>query len=262
MGDTTQPRESLLDTIPGRLFVNKLKSRAYPGVSPAASVRSISPRDLISLAASAADGYLYSDECREVASLEIDQHVLREFDAAGLAALSELSAFSSPHVHHGMIAPIEAPIIRNRKPLSALPHGAFWTSIPITDSDDSWTLSGENINRGYPRSDVHFSVEDVRLARIDSADDWIALVESGFVEVGSCKYPDWPALAASWDAVYLSPLGLLLAHPRISATPFTERDGSGLEHSQAGPCVSVAFWSTVSTAWLHEPPNATLRPIR
>jgi hypothetical protein len=144
--------------------------------------------------------------------------------------------------------------------LSALPNGAFWTSTPVTDDEDSWTLCGENLRRESPRWEMHFDVARIRVARIDSARDWADLIDSHTVTAGGCKYPDWPAIAESWDAVHLSPTGLLLAHPKISTTPFRSDDGSGLAHSQAGPYASVGAWSAVSTAWLREPPNVEFRP--
>ncbi|WP_156763235.1 HNH endonuclease signature motif containing protein, partial [Mycobacterium sp. E787] len=51
-----------------------------------------------------------------------------------------------------------------------------------------------------------------------------------------------------------------LAHPKISVTPFSTADGSGHAHSPAGPYVSVADWSAVSTAWLREPPSFEFAP--
>jgi hypothetical protein len=84
--------------------------------------------------------------------------------------------------------------------LSALPAGAFWTSTPLTDEDDSWTISGENLRRDHPRWEVHFDTTRVRVARVGSARDWIDLIESNAVDVDGCKYPDWPAIARSWDA--------------------------------------------------------------
>ena len=173
------------------------------------------------------------------------------------------STFDSPQIHQGTVSELRAPNIQNREPLSALPDGAFWTSIPITDDEDSWTMSGENLRSESPRWEVHFDVTLVRVARIDSAREWVDLIESNTATVSgsNCKYPDWPAIAGSWDAVHLSPAGLLLAHPKISTTRFITADGSGYAHSQAGPYVSVADWSAASTAWLREPPSVAFRLV-
>ncbi|MEE6177045.1 hypothetical protein [Mycobacterium sp. 050134] len=61
--------------------------------------------------------------------------------------------------------------------------------------------------------------------------------------------------------MHLSPAGLLLAHPKISTTPFGTTDGSGYAHSEAGSYVSVAHWSAVCTAWLRRPPNVSVKPL-
>lgn len=249
-------RESLLDTFPGRLFINNLQLfRRSGGLSPEAFVVSMGPKDLIRAATRAVSSYLYSDACLEVLHLDSNEPDLREFDIAGLAALSKLSTFGCPQIHQGMLRELRRPIIHNRDPLSALPAGAFWTSIPLTDKEDSWTVSGENLKRQSPRWEIYFDQTAVRVARVDSARAWIELIESNAVTASHCKYPDWPAIAESWDAVHLSPAGLLLAHPTISTTPFTATNGSGYTHSQAGRYPSVADWSAASTAWLHKPPN-------
>ncbi|OBI53939.1 hypothetical protein [Mycobacterium sp. E796] len=230
-------RESLLDTFPGRLFVDDMRS--FGGLAV--------PERLIRAATSAVSGYLYSDRYREVANLDVNDPELRSHDIAGLAALTGLATFGSPQIHQGAIGEVRAPRIGNRDPLSALPAGAFWTSTPITEDEDSWTLCGENLRREAPRWEVHFDVARVRVARVDSARDWAELIDANTVTAGGCKYPDWPAIAECWDAVHLSAAGLLLAHPKISTTRF-------------GSHVGVGEWSTVSTAWLREPPSVEIRP--
>lgn len=230
-------RESLLDTFPGRLFIEHMRSFGGLGI----------PEDLIRAATSAVGSYLYSDRCLEVADFDVNDPELRELNAEGLAALSGLPTFGSPQIHQGTVGELRAPSITNREPLSALPNGAFWTSTPITEDEDSWTLCGENLKRQSPRREMHFDVTRVRVARIDSARDWAELIDSNPVISGGCKYPDWPAIAESWDAVHLSPAGLLLAHPKISTTRY-------------GSYAGVGAWSTVSTAWLREPPGVAIRP--
>lgn len=256
------PRESLLGTFPGRLFIEHLRSAgAFPEVLASNAWPEWSIREfLIHGAIYAISRYLYSDDCLEIADFDVDAPGMHEFDAAALAALAELSTFDSPQIHQGAVSRLRTPNIRNRNPLNALPYGAFWTSTPITEDQDSWTLSGENLNRESPRWAVHFDMTSVRVAQVDSATDWVNLIESHAVTADGCTYPDWPAIAQSWDAVHVSPAGLLLAHPTIAGTPLITTDGSGYAHSQAGPYASVASWSTVSTAWLREAPNVELRP--
>ena len=242
--------ESLLDTFPGRLFIQHMRS--VPGWGM--------PENLIEAASWAVSSYLYSDRCLDVANFDLNDPRLRECDAVGLSALKRLATFGSPQMHQGTIDELRAPRVGNRKPLSALPAGAFWTSTPITEDEDSWTLCDENLRRELPRREVHFDAARVRVARIGSARDWADLIDSNTAATNGCKYPDWPAIAEYWDAVHLSPAGLLLAHPKISTTPFSSPDGSGLGHSNAGPYVSVGAWSAVSTAWLREPPNSEFTP--
>ncbi|WP_068185515.1 hypothetical protein [Mycobacterium sp. UM_CSW] len=231
-------RESLLDTFPGRLFIEDMRSRGGLAV----------PVRLIRAATWAISGYLYSDRYLEVADLDVNDAELRSYDVAGLAALTGLNTFGSPQIHQGdPIGELRAPRIGNRDPLSALPAGAFWTSTPITEAEDTWTLCGENVKPEMPRWEVHFDLARVRVARIDSARDWADLIDANSVMAGGCEYPDWPAIAESWDAVHLSAAGLLLAHPKISTSRF-------------GSYVGVGEWSTVSTAWLREPPDVEIRP--
>jgi hypothetical protein len=244
--------ESLLDTFPGRLFISKMRSFG--------SLADLG--DVVRAASWAVGGYLYSDRCLEVADFDTDDPALRAYDTACLAALSALRSFGSPQIHQGSIGELRPPRVGNRKPLGALPSGAFWTATPVPPLDDSWTLCGENVAREKPRWEVHFDVARARVARIDSARDWAGLIDAHPVMAGGCRYPDWLAIAESWDAVHLSPAGLLLAHPKISAVPFGTTNGTGYAHSEAGSYVSVAHWSAVSTAWLREPPNMLIKPVR
>ena len=243
-------RESLLDTFPGRLFIDEMQRFARP----------VMPEALIEAATRAVARYLYADGCLDVANFDSSDPKLVALDSFYLADLSDLNTFRSPQIHQGMISELRPPRIANREPLGALPDGAFWTSTPISDERDSWTLSGENLRREMPRWEVHFDATRVRLARIDSARDWADLIDSHPAETDGCKCPDWPAIAEVWDAVHLSPAGLLLAHPTVWTTPLRATDGSRGGHSQAGPYSSVADWSAVSTAWLHTPPNPETRP--
>jgi hypothetical protein len=73
-------RESLLDTFPGRLFVEDM--RRFGGLAI--------PDRLIRATAWAGTGYLYSDRWLDVADFDVDDPELRKYDAAGLLALSGL----------------------------------------------------------------------------------------------------------------------------------------------------------------------------
>ena len=190
------PRESLLDTFPGRLFIKHLRLRHRgSGVTPTAFVGALDAKDLIWGATEAVARHLYSDDRLDVSRLNVDYPELREFDTAGLAALSKLSTFDSPQIHQGTTNRLRAPFICN-DPVSGLPIGAFWTSTPVTDDEDSWTLCGENQRRDHPRWEVHFDTTRVRLARVDdSARNWIDLIDSNALTLDGRKYPDWPAIA-------------------------------------------------------------------
>ncbi|MEE6178212.1 hypothetical protein [Mycobacterium sp. 050134] len=256
-------RESLLDTFPGRLFIVRILEFGCGSDyrSPQEIIDSLTPDDLIRAAASAVRDYLYSDECLNVTNLDAYDPELQAADTAALAALAKLSTFASPQIHQGTLTQLRPPQICNRKHFCALPGDAFWTSTPMTDNEDSWLISGENLRHASPRWEVHFDTTKARVARVNSARDWIDLITSNSVTAGGCLYPDWPALARFWDAVHLSPAGLVLAHPTISTTPFFTTDGSGLAHSEAGPYASVAIWSVVSTAWLNTPPGVELKAL-
>lgn len=224
--------ESLLDTFPGRLFIEQLRSIRLGDMPSMAFVAAMQPEELLWCATYAVRRYLYSEDCMHALDLDVNEPELREFDNAGLAALSRLSTFDSPQIHHGTGGDFREPTITNRDGFNALPAGAFWTSTPITDDEDTWSVSGEQLRHDSSRWTVYFDVTRVRVTRIDSGRDWINLIESHPLTGRGCKYPDWPAIAESWDAVHLSPAGLLLAHPPISTAPFLPTDGSGLTHSQ------------------------------
>ncbi|BBZ37151.1 hypothetical protein MCNS_02140 [Mycobacterium conspicuum] len=233
--------ESLLDTGPGRLFVKQLRwGYRASGVTPTAFVGALDAKALIRDATWAVGRHLYSDDRLEVSRRSPDYTELQQFATAALEALSKLSTLDSPQIHQGTISSLAAPVVCN-DPWHGLPIGSFWTSTPLND-EDSWLLCGENLRRNDPRWEVHFDITRVRLARIDSARDWIDLIDSNPLVVEGDKYPDWPAIAESWDAVHLSPTGLLLAHPPRYAT--------------------VAHWSAVATAWLNRPPDMELRAVR
>lgn len=257
MTASTRTEESLLNTFPGRLFVEHLRFFDRRDASIAEFVAAMPPDLLNILAGAANDRYLWSNDCAQAIHLDIDDPELREYADSAKAALAKLSAFNSPQIRHGKQVTLCEPRIRNRSPLSARPVGAFWTSTRLNDNKDTYSEAWQT---GETRWEVHFDPTAVRLARIDSAHDWSTLIDGRAITASGCSYPDWPVIAASFDAIHLSALGLLLAHPSISDTPFVTTTGSGLEHSQAGHYASVAVWELVSTAWLHKPPNADIRP--
>lgn len=193
------------------------------------------PEDLIRAAAWAVGSYLYSDRCLEVAQLDVNDVELRKYGTAGRTALSALPSFGSPQIHQGTIGELRAPNISNREPLSALPNGAFWTSTPITDGEDSWTLCLENLGRENPRWEVHFDAARVRVARIDSAADWADLIDAHPATAGGCKYPDWPAIADSWDAVHMSPRDCSSPIPKSRPPNSSRPTGRAMRTARLGP---------------------------
>ena len=100
----TAPRESLLDTGPGRLFIKRLRWwHQHRGITPTDFVATLHAKDLIRQASSAVGRLLYSGDRLDVSPLNADYPELCESDAAGLAALSKLSTFDSPQIHQGMV---------------------------------------------------------------------------------------------------------------------------------------------------------------
>lgn len=254
--------ESLLDTIPGRLFIETLAWFWSTGADESVSeyVRGLSADDLLSHATRAVGSYLYSNDPVAAARLDASSCRRLDLDVAARWALDGWQPFGSPQVHQGSVTEVRAPVVANRSGFGSLPQGAFWTATPLGPRADSWGECGENLSRGAPRCEVHFDVADTTVAIIRTAADWVRLIAPDAVDVDGTLHPNWPAIARRYDAVHLTVSGLLLAHPRLSQTPFASDDGSGYAHSVSGPYVGVGNWSTVSTAWMHRPPGVRLKP--
>ncbi|WP_143545955.1 hypothetical protein [Rhodococcus sp. 14-1411-2a] len=246
----------LLETVPGRTFVSGLiddHRRAGAGLSAVAFLRSRSMAELVWAAQGDVSGYLYGGGLDDASS--IDPHdpdivAMAEATAAELAA-SHRQMFTSPQRHHGCVDVLRQPRVTNRRaPSEVLPAGALWTATPLDGGVDTWTHSRET-DDAENLYELHFDPAQVRVARIDSAADWVTLLRS-HARIDSASgtvYPDWDSIASSVDAVHLSLLGLLTAHPRLSEVPAADsRDNYG--HSKSGAWPGVGDWSTVSTVWM------------
>lgn len=247
--------EALNDTVPGRIFLLSIqeeyqRSEEYLRTQ----IEDRAAAFVSNRVARAVSEYLYSD---------VPEAVTRENFKVGLdrnlaLALEDLVfksvPFDSPQVHYGDLTRFRNVSIFNRVPMSTLPGGAFWTA-PITGSkSDTWR--GRSSNK--TRSTIIFNAKLVRLAQIDGLKDWINLINLSPERSSGKNYPDWTAISHQYDAVYLSPAGLLLAHPHLSQSPFHTADGTGVTHSQSGPYPGVGEWSTVSTAWMRVPRDAQI----
>ncbi|BBX63779.1 hypothetical protein MSAS_29530 [Mycobacterium saskatchewanense] len=85
--------EPLLDTFPGRLFIEHMRSFGGLGIA----------EEVIRAANWAVGSYLYSDRCLGVLDFDVSEPELRAYDTASLAALSALPSFGSPQIHQGTI---------------------------------------------------------------------------------------------------------------------------------------------------------------
>ncbi|MET4048864.1 MULTISPECIES: hypothetical protein [unclassified Rhodococcus (in: high G+C Gram-positive bacteria)] len=256
----------LLDTVPGRTFVSGMVDdfqRAGAGLSAEAFLRSRSMAELVWAVQGDISGYLYGGGLDD--ALSVDPHdpgivAMAEATVAELDAPSR-ETFTSPQRHHGCVDVLRQPRVTNRRASSeVLPAGALWTATPLAGGVDTWTHSRETDDPEnlYER---HFDPAQVRVARVDSAADWVTLLHS-HARVDSASgtvYPDWVSIASSVDAVHLSLLGLLTAHPRLSEVPAADsRDNYG--HSKSGAWPGVGDWSTVSTAWIVLPEHRRWAP--
>ena len=248
--------DDLLDTFPGRLFLRDLRFFDRRGASPQEFVDRAGLDFLVHCASWGVESYLHSGDPLEVVDIDLDDPELRAYAQAAITTLARRTTFRSPQIHQGELSVIRPAMVRCRTPLNALPSGAFWTSTRLDDRKDTWSDRGYNQK---PRWEIHFDDEQVCVAQISSATEWQQLIDSHPLEFEGTKYPDWAAIAQDYDAIHLTPLGLLLAHPTISGTPFRSSDGSGTEHSRSGPYISIGDWTTVSTAWMRPPPQAVIR---
>ncbi|MDZ7910237.1 MAG: hypothetical protein U5O16_00065 [Rhodococcus sp. (in: high G+C Gram-positive bacteria)] len=256
----------LLDTVPGRTFVSGMVDdyqRSGAGLSEAAFLRSRSMAELVWAAQGDISGYLYGGAFDD--ALSVDPHdpgivAMAEATVAELAAPSR-EMFISPQRHHGCVDVLRQPRATNRRASrEVLPAGALWTATPLDGDVDTWTHSRET-DEPENLYEIHFKPTQIRVARIDSAADWITLLRSHarIDPTAGTMYPDWDSIASSVDAVHLSLLGLLTAHPRLSEVPATDsRDNYG--HSKSGAWAGVGDWSTVSTAWIVLPEHGRWVP--
>lgn len=250
----------LLDTVPGRTFVAGLVDdylRADGGDSQSTFLQSLSMDNLVWAATNDISSYLYGAGIDAALLVDpTDTNIV----AMSAATATELSApsrdtFTSPQHHEGAIGPLRTPHVTNRRASSeVLPDGAFWTSTPLGDySKNSWTYSRET-NKPADIHELHFDPTEIRVARIDSATDWCSLLQSHTRADSSSGtlFPDWVSIAEHYDAVHLSLLGLLSAHPRLSEVAATD-SSKNYAHSKLGTSAGVGDWSTVSTAWMKLP---------
>lgn len=159
--------------------------------------------------------------------------------------------FTSPQRHSGRVETLAPPSVRNRTgSTEVLPDGALWTATPLDDGVDTWTHSRESDPEFV--YELRFAPTSVKVARIDSHDDWRRLI-TVHPRLGSgTRSLDWNSIAGHVDAVHLSLAGLLTAHPRLSELPPAD-SCDGYSHSRTGPWAGVGDWSTVSTAWMALP---------
>lgn len=259
---------NLRDTFPGRLSIAwhlDWHTRQPEFDSAERYADSIETEEYSSLARMTLSMYLYGADFKDVADMDTSEPAILEMSEAIATALasSHRQTLHTPQIHHGDLNTLRPPIIANRRSPSSLPDGAFWTA-PVFDSGgDAWLLHGEhNPKRSPNRYQVHFNPELARIARIDSADDWIELLSAHPFDHNGTLFPDWPSIAQAWDAVHVSISGLLCAQPRISQVPYTGGDLSGYTHSRSGPYAGVGDWSVPSTAWLRVPPGEfTIQPM-
>lgn len=249
--------ELLNDTIPGRIFLLSLQQEfqrseeRFRNQTQGRTAAFISSR-----AARAVSEYLYSDVPETITRADfriaLDQNIQSVLEMLIVGSIP----FDSPQAHYGNLTQFREVSISNKNPVSTLPEGAFWTA-PITGSNsDTWKGMSSNKNR----STIVFNPELVRLARIDGLHDWSRLIDLAPRKHSGQSYPDWAVVSSHFDAVYLSPAGLLLAHPKLSQFPFYTVDGTGVTHSQSGPHPGVGEWSVVSTAWMRVPRDARIEP--
>lgn len=259
---------NLLDTVPGRMLVHWYL-RAYrdadPRPSVAAFVDADTLEDFVDDLVLIIGEYLYGNGANDVLDMALTAPATIEMAEAICAALRHprRNTLDSPQTHEGTITELSLPRVRNRKRPGALPDGAFWTATPLHDgTSDTWSASGENLRglKDPARYTVHFDPDVARIVRIDTAGDWAALIADHPLEYRGARVPDWPSIAEEWDAVHLSALGLLCAHPRLSEVPYDRYEAGGYRHSQSGPWPGVGDWSTVSTAWLRIPERFEIRP--
>ena len=266
MAMTSDLAVNLLDTFPGRMLIDWWGEwRAlHPEFSSAGQYAdSIDTEDYSGRVAMVLHMYLYGGDFQDVIDLDTTDPDIVEMSEAVAAALCSPSreTLLSPQSHHGNLTEFRTLSVANRHRPSALPDGAFWTATKFACGNDAWLLHGEHDAERSPlRYDVHFDPAEARIARVDSAPSWEALLTAHPREHEGTVFPDWQSIAQEWDAVHVSLSGLLCAEPLISQVPYTGEDPSGYTHCQSGPYVGVAEWAVPSTAWLRPSGHMRVEP--
>lgn len=251
--------KALLDTVPGRTFVAGVVDdyiRSGGDATRSSYLRSLAMADMVFTAQMDVSSYLYGagiDDASNVSPLDGDTAQMADAIAVELAR-PDRDTFTTPQHHLGHADILRAPQIANRRsPSEVLPSGALWTSTPLVDGIDSWTYSRENVDP-IDTYELHFEPRSIRVARIDSASDWGELLRSHSRDDSKSEtlYPDWRSISKVYDAVHLSLIGLLTAHPSLSEVVATD-SRQNYAHSKMGKWAGVGDWSTVSTAWLTLP---------
>ncbi len=223
---------------------------------PSVFLQSLSLNELVWSATIDVRSYLYSTGIDDALCVDpTDPGTLAM--AAAIAAelsLSSRDTFTSPQHHDGIVGPLRAPHVTNRiGTTEVLPNGAFWTSTPLTEHVNSWTYGRES-NQPPVVGELSFDPTEVRVARIDSATDWSNLLRTHprADSTAGTLHPDWVSIATRYEAVHLSLLGLLTAHPPLSEV--AARDSTeNYAHSKMGAWAGVGDWTTISTAWMKLP---------
>ncbi|WP_125458799.1 hypothetical protein [Rhodococcus sp. 1168] len=248
----TVGNEPLSGTWPGLIFLEQtLRLAAESNTTPLAVISTVSEKVATLLVLDSLSSYLYSDE-------NIDAELLPALNVVELLAievavtkrLAEFSIFKSPQVHYGKIFEVINNInIANPLDASVLPVGALWTAVHFgkDSGDDSWYLyQGVGGLKSKNRTLLHFNAHSGRNYTVDGWHDWVRLIDEHPRLWESKLYPDWPAIAVDYDVVFVSMLGLLLAHPpMLTSAPGSDRRAVGYSLYPG-----VSDFSTPSAAWM------------
>lgn len=248
----------LVDTVPGRNFVAGFArdfDRDAQDLSINEFLRGLSMDTLLWEAQKDISTYLYGTGMDDALQVNTRDPAIVAMAAAIVEELGSPTrdTFTSPQRHSGRVETLAPPSVRNRTgSTEVLPDGALWTATTLDDGVDTWTHSRESEPEFV--YELLFAPTSVKVARIDSHDDWRRLITAHTRHGSDTSRPDWKHVAQNLDAVHLSLAGLLAAHPRLSEVPPNDsRDG--YRHSQSSPWAGVGHWSTVSTAWMRLPHN-------
>ncbi|ANI90887.1 Hypothetical protein BJL86_0076 [Dietzia timorensis] len=244
-------KERLRDTVPGVEFLSRVLGEG---------MATLDLETACEYAIRAVASFLYGpaslDEIREES-----EHIGDDVEDAVRARLAELdrATVESGFAHGGDPSPFrspEFPMLSRERP-QYHPRTAFWTATILSGEEDTWTICGENLHPDRPRTIVDFDRRRARMYRVDTLRQWRQVTTEWPVIDGECH---WASVARKFDAIALSISGLLLAHPgtiwdteQPPATAIEQLRTQSLE-------LGVGAWSTVSAAWLNQPPGMTLNP--